>query len=37
VVRLYDDLDMKRNVEENHSPSIWRASSYGVNLESNGE
>jgi hypothetical protein len=37
VVRLYDDLDVKRSVEENHSPSVWRATSYGVDLESNGE
>ena len=25
VLRLYDDLEKKRLVEEHHSPSVWRA------------
>lgn len=24
IIRLYEDLDDKKEVEENHSPSIWR-------------
>ena len=27
IVRLYEDLDMKQGVEDNHSPSTWRVSS----------
>ena len=26
VVRLYEDIDMKKNIEDNHSPSQWRNS-----------
>jgi hypothetical protein len=26
VVRMYDDIDMKKNIENNHSPSNWRNS-----------
>ena len=26
VVRMYEDIDMKKNIEENHSPSQWRNS-----------
>lgn len=25
IIRLYEDLETKKAVEENHSPSIWRA------------
>jgi hypothetical protein len=25
ILRLYEDLETKKAVEENHSPSIWRA------------
>jgi hypothetical protein len=30
VVRLYEDNDMKTAVEQNHSPSQWRASNAGL-------
>jgi hypothetical protein len=30
IVRLYWDEDEKRGVEENHSPSQWRASNRGL-------
>jgi len=30
VLRLYEDQDMKTAVEENHSPSCWRASNMGL-------
>jgi hypothetical protein len=30
VLRLYDDLDHKTQVEENHSASVWRASNRGL-------
>ncbi len=26
VVRMYDDIEMKKNIEDNHSPSQWRNS-----------
>jgi hypothetical protein len=26
IVRMYEDIDMKNKVEENHSPSQWRNS-----------
>jgi hypothetical protein len=26
IVRMYEDIDMKKNIEENHSPSKWRNS-----------
>ncbi len=26
VVRLYEDIDMKKDIEDNHSPSQWRNS-----------
>lgn len=29
IVRLYESTDIKRDVEENHSPSIWRATNKG--------
>jgi len=32
VVRLYEDKDTKRAVEENHSPSLWRASNLGYTV-----
>ena len=25
IVRLYENADVKAGVEENHSPSVWRA------------
>jgi hypothetical protein len=24
IVRMYEDDNMKANIEENHSPSVWR-------------
>lgn len=32
VIRLYEDADMKHAVEENHSPSLWRAANRGYNI-----
>lgn len=32
IIRLYDDVTQKKEVEENHSPSIWRASNSGLEL-----
>jgi hypothetical protein len=32
IIRLYEDLDVKSRVEENHSPSIWRATNSGFSL-----
>jgi hypothetical protein len=26
IVRMYEDIDMKKSIEENHSPSQWRNS-----------
>ena len=26
IVRMYDDIDMKKEIENNHSPSQWRNS-----------
>lgn len=30
IIRLYQDEEQKRGVEENHSPSQWRASNRGL-------
>ena len=32
ILRLYEDLEMKKAVEENHSPSIWRATNSGFKI-----
>ena len=29
IVRLYESTDVKRAVEENHGPSVWRATNKG--------
>lgn len=29
VIRLYESSEMKEAVEDNHSPSVWRASNRG--------
>ena len=29
IVRLYDELTSKEEVEENHTPSVWRALNAG--------
>lgn len=26
IVRMYEDVDMKKSIEDNHSPSQWRNS-----------
>lgn len=33
ILRLYEDEETKLAVEENHSPSVWRATNAGFNLE----
>jgi hypothetical protein len=33
VLRLYEDESIKDSVEENHSPSIWRASNRGLRTD----
>lgn len=33
ILRLYEDEETKIAVEENHSPSVWRATNAGFNLE----
>ncbi len=33
IIRLYEDKKTKVAVEDNHSPSIWRATNAGFNLE----
>ena len=33
VLRVYESTDVKRDVEENHSPSVWRASGFGLSIE----
>lgn len=30
IIRLYEDEQQKRDVEDNHSPSQWRASNRGL-------
>lgn len=32
VIRMYEDLDVKAGVEDNHSASVWRASNRGLSL-----
>lgn len=32
ILRLYEDEETKLAVEENHSPSIWRATNSGFNI-----
>ena len=33
MLRLYEDRETKIAVEENHSPSVWRASNAGFDLD----
>ena len=33
VLRVYESTDVKRMVEENHSPSVWRRSNLGLSIE----
>jgi hypothetical protein len=32
IIRLYEDRSQKRGVEDNHSPSTWRASNSGFSI-----
>jgi hypothetical protein len=32
ILRLYEDKDIKASVEDNHSPSVWRATNSGFKL-----
>lgn len=32
IIRLYEDSSVKIGVEENHSPSIWRATNNGYSV-----
>ena len=32
IIRMYDDAGIKASVEENHSPSVWRATNSGYEL-----
>jgi hypothetical protein len=32
ILRLYEDKETKQAVEDNHSPSIWRATNSGFTL-----
>jgi hypothetical protein len=32
IIRLYEDSETKAAVEENHSPSIWRATNAGYDF-----
>ena len=32
ILRLYEDIEIKRGVEENHSPSVWRATNRGLDI-----
>jgi hypothetical protein len=33
ILRLYEDLEIKKAVEDYHSPSVWRATNSGFDLE----
>jgi hypothetical protein len=32
IIRLYEDAEQKAAIEENHSPSIWRATNSGYEI-----
>jgi hypothetical protein len=32
ILRLYDDAEVKQAVQENHSPSVWRATNDGIDV-----
>lgn len=36
IIRLYEDLEMKAEVEKEHAPSVWRASNRGWTVPQNG-
>lgn len=33
IIRLYEDKGVKNAVEQNHAPSVWRASNRGYKIE----
>ena len=33
ILRLYENMEEKIAVEENHGPSVWRASNIGLGVE----
>lgn len=32
ILRLYEDKETKKSIEESHSPSVWRATNSGFSL-----
>ena len=32
IVRLYDGEEHKHDIEQNHSPSVWRATNRGIEI-----
>jgi hypothetical protein len=32
ILRLYEDPEHKARIEDNHSPSVWRATNSGIEL-----
>ncbi len=32
ILRLYDDAEVKKAVQENHAPSVWRATNDGIDV-----
>ena len=32
IIRLYEDTDQKKSIEEVHSPSVWRATNRGIDV-----
>jgi hypothetical protein len=32
IIRLYEDTDQKKSIEEIHSPSVWRATNRGIDV-----
>ena len=32
IIRLYEDPDHKNQIQENHAPSIWRATNKGIDI-----
>jgi len=32
IIRLYDDKEHKKAIEENHAPSVWRATNRGIDI-----
>ncbi len=32
IIRLYDGEEQKHEVEQNHAPSVWRATNRGIDI-----